>query len=239
MRIPLFIFILLSCSVIFAQDTINQTDKDGKKHGFWIKKDKAGIKIYEGRFEHGIPTGEFRYFYPDGNLKTISKLSSGGNFAYVVSYFPNGKKMAEGYYRNEKKDSTWIFYSEFTDVKIREENYRDGVLNGLSRFYYPNGEPYELKNYINGVQEGSWEKYNETGVLRLKGNYQAGEKNGKIFLYGDNGKVVTKGLYTNGHQDGDWVYYDPEGKIKKKETYKMGRLVKSTETPAKNSPVQK
>lgn len=225
--------------VIFSQDVVNQLDKDAKKHGRWIKKDSTGQKIYEGNFEHGVPSGEFRYYYKDGKLKMISQLSSGGKVAATVSFFPNGKKMAEGLYRNEKKDSTWTFYSETGDFRTKEETYRNGILHGPSRLYYPEGGIVELKFYQDGILEGNWEKYDEQGNVRLKGNYKAGDKNGSLTVYGPKGQVLTRGKYTEGHLDGEWTYYTEEGKIKKKDTYKMGRLVKSTDAPEKASPVQK
>jgi len=60
----LFILTIFFALVIVANsqsesDTLNRTDEDGHKQGYWIKIDETGMKIYEGRFEADVPLGEF------------------------------------------------------------------------------------------------------------------------------------------------------------------------------------
>jgi antitoxin component YwqK of YwqJK toxin-antitoxin module len=226
----ILLFFVMNTPWIIAQDTINKLDNHGKKHGYWIKKDSAGSKVYEGRFTHGIPVGEFRYYYKNGALKTKSVVSRNGTHAATVSWFQNGKKMAAGNYLNEKKDSLWQFYSDLMDTKTSEEFYRNGKLNGVAKVFYPSGPLAELKTYVDGTLEGKWEKYFEDGRIQLKGNYHLGEKHGVIIIYSPDNQVLVKGKYVNGHQDGEWIYNEA-GKGKKREIYKMGILIKSIEAP--------
>jgi antitoxin component YwqK of YwqJK toxin-antitoxin module len=127
----LFCLIFFTSIAVFGQDTINKTDVQGKKQGYWIKKDKEGKKIYEGHFIHDRPIGEFRYYYPDGELKAVSLLSDNGKRSRTTTCFKNGKKMAEGLYVNEIRDSTWKFYSEFDNSLVSEEFYKDGKKEGF------------------------------------------------------------------------------------------------------------
>ena len=133
----LFCLIFFTSLAIFGQDTINKTDAGGKKQGFWIKKDKDGKKIYEGQFNNDIPYGTFKYYYPDGALKAVSVLSDNGRCSRTTTFFKNGRKMAEGKYIDEKRDSTWKFYTEFDNIMVSEEFYKDGKKDGISKTFYP------------------------------------------------------------------------------------------------------
>jgi uncharacterized protein len=231
-RIFIFTLFTIISVAVSGQDTLNITDLNGHKQGFWCKKDSVGHIIYEGRFKNGYPAGEFRYFYPDGKLKTVSILSNLGKKAVTVSYFANGKKMAAGNYINEKKDSTWQFFSEFSGVLVSEEHYKAGVIDGISRIYYPEGGVSEIHNYKNGILDGLWEQYFTDGKIKLRCTYIAGEKQGPFKAFYDSEQLMFTGQYITGHREGIWTYYNEKGGITKKEIYSKGILLK-TEEPAK------
>jgi antitoxin component YwqK of YwqJK toxin-antitoxin module len=221
----LALFTFFSC-ILFAQDTVNVTDAKGQRQGFWRKLDTAGRVVYEGRFMDGVPSGEFRYYYSGGKLKTVSKVSNHGRRAVTVSYFPNGKEMAAGNYLDEKKDSTWQFFSETDGTLVSLENYVAGMINGLSKVFYPEGGLSELHYYKNGIKDGLWEQYYLDGKLKLRGAYKSGEKQGAFKTWYNSGHPMIEGLYSLGHQDGTWTYYDEKGAISKKEIYEKGELLK-------------
>ncbi|MDP1622002.1 MAG: toxin-antitoxin system YwqK family antitoxin [Bacteroidales bacterium] len=227
----MILFTICSVSAV-AQDPLNVVDGKGKRQGAWRKLDSADRVIYEGRFKDGIPAGEFRYFYPDGKLKTISYVSNQGKRAVTTSYFPNGHKMAAGIYINEKKDSTWQFFSESIGTIVSEESYQAGVVNGPSKVFYPDGKLSEMHYYKNGIKDGLWEQYYMDGKLKLRGAYKSGEKNGQFKILDLSGHPMVEGRYNHGHQDGVWIYYSDKGAIAKKETYKNGELL-TTESPDK------
>ena len=223
------LFTIFSCSG-FGQDTLNIKDLQGRKQGFWRKSDSVGRVIYEGQFKDGLPTGEFRYYYPDGKLKTVSLISKQGKRAVTNSYFPNGKKMACGIYLNEKKDSTWQFFSELNGTLASEEHYKDGVIDGLSKVFYPEGGLSEQRLYKQGVRDGLWEQYYPEGKLKLKGTYKAGEKQGAFKILYFSGQLMIAGQYISGYPDGIWIYCNEKGTITKKEIYAKGELIKVEET---------
>ena len=212
--------------VISAQDTVNITDSRGRRQGYWRKADSAGKVIYEGRFRDGAPAGEFRYYYPDGKVKTISRMTDRGKRAETVSFFPNGNKMAAGRYVDEKKDSLWQFFSESNGTVVSEEIYRAGIVDGRSKVFYPDGGLSELHDYKNGVKNGAWEQYYLDGKLKLRGSYLDGEKSGPFKTFYDSGLPMISGQYTLGRQDGQWIYFDEKGEVSKKEVYDQGKLLK-------------
>ena len=62
------LFLLIS-GVVVAQNKLNQVDAQGKKQGFWTKKDAEGKLIYEATFKDDKPIGEMKRFHRTENLK--------------------------------------------------------------------------------------------------------------------------------------------------------------------------
>ncbi len=228
-RISIVILFVISFAHLAAQDTVNIKDGKGRRQGYWRKLDSAGHKVYEGRFKDGLPDGEFRYYYPDGKLKTVSMVSNQGKRAVTTSYFRNGRKMAAGNYLNEKKDSTWQFFSESNSTIVSEESYQAGIIVGQSKVFYPEGGLSESHYYKNGIRDGLWEQYYLDGKLKLRGAFKAGEKQGAFKTYYNSGRTMMEGQYSQGHQDGEWIFYNEKGALSKKEIYENGKLVKAEE----------
>lgn len=216
-RIFLPLLLLISSTFIFAQSSQNHIDSLGRKQGFWVKTDTSGRKVYEGQFTDGLPFGLFRYYYPDGKIKTESVISAGGKKAKTISYYPNGKKMAAGNYLNERKDSTWLFFSEKEGILVSEEVYNKGNKDGISKTFYPDGQLAEILTWKNGLKSGLWEQYYTDGKIKFRGHYTENEKTGLFEAFYMSGKIMYKVKYTAGHATGQWIYYDENGKILKKE----------------------
>ena len=212
-----------------AQDTLNQTDARGRKQGFWKKKDTSGVLLYEGRFTDNVPCGEFRYYYPDGKVKAVSKMSDHGRRARTVAWYKSGKKMASGNYLDEKKDSTWQFFSEYDESLISLVDYRMGLKDGVEKIFLPGGDLSEIYTWKAGKKEGPWEQYYSDGKLKFKSAYSRDEKQGPFTAYYTNGKIIMTGTYSEGHKDGLWIYYDEKGQVTKKETWSKGILQKTEE----------
>ncbi|MCX6305745.1 MAG: hypothetical protein NT040_12350 [Bacteroidetes bacterium] len=226
-RISIITLLTFFSCILYGQDTVNIKDSRGLRQGYWRKLDSAGRMVYEGRFRDGVPTGSFRYYYPNGKLKTVSSISDKGRRATTVSYFPGGRKMAEGNYLDEKKDSTWQFFSESDGTLVSTESYQAGMISGLSKIFFPEGGLSELVYYKHGIKDGLWEQYFLDGKLKLRGAFREGEKQGAFTVFYNSGRLFISGQYSQGHQDGTWTYYDEKGVVSKKEIYEKGKLLKT------------
>ena len=225
----IFLVLVLSSLTLVAQDTINMTDNAGRKLGFWRKLDKNGNKVYEGSFDHDVPVGEFRYFYPGGELKALSVMSENGRRSRTTSYYANGRIMAEGTFIDEKKDSLWKFYGEYDGALVSEEYYRNGKKDGKSISYYAGDGKAEQTTWVEGVRNGPWETYYTDGKLKLKCNFKEDRKDGPIKAWHMSGKIWLTGQYVNGEPDGTWTYITEDGQVEKKEYYQKGLLLKTEE----------
>jgi antitoxin component YwqK of YwqJK toxin-antitoxin module len=141
------------------------------------------------------------------------------------SYYKNGKPMARGIYIDEKKDSTWQFFSEYDGILLSEEKYIGGVKNGISKIYFPSGSISEIINWKDDLKDGPWETYYTDGKLKMKGAFRNGDKEGPFVFYYNSGKVMIAGDYLEGHQHGTWNYYSDKGEIVKTEKYDKGILL--------------
>ncbi|PKP03771.1 MAG: hypothetical protein CVU11_07180 [Bacteroidetes bacterium HGW-Bacteroidetes-6] len=222
----LFLIVAFITSGIAAQnpsDTLNQVDKSGKKHGYWKKYDVDTLK-YEGRFDHGVPVGEFIYYYVSKNIKARVTYSENGTVAQNIMYFPTGAKMAEGKYVNQKREGVWLNYDGYDHV-IAEVEYKNGLKNGSSKTFYPDGGKLEEGTFMDGERDGLYIQYYPGNIVKIKGMYSKGKRNGPFAFYYPNGIVYTSGKYVNNIRQGDWTIYDEENKPIVKETIKDGDVI--------------
>lgn len=100
----------------------------------------------------------------------------------VRDYYINGKLQMEGYYTNAK----------------------DEKFEGITKWYYENGQLSQEKKYNNNVLNGEALSYTKEGYLRAKGTY----KNNKYWTGTFKDECCLKG-YSSAYKEGKWI-----GKIK-------------------------
>lgn len=221
--IPSVLFILITSSLSLSAQ-INQLDAKGKKIGFWKKTDSLGVVKYEGTFiSGGIPQGKFTYYYDNGLKKAETTFSEKGLVARTLTFHPDGlKKMSEGKYVNEKKDSVWNYYNT-EGTLISTEVYTKGVKNGAFISYFPNGQKTEEKTYKNDTLNGVHQMYFEDGKLRSKVTFVKGKEQGIATYYQSDGKKQAEGKYVDGLRQGAWIFYKPDGTLEKTLRYNKGQ----------------
>ncbi len=229
MKIKSIVLIMIClglASVAYGQlDTLNKVDKNGKKHGYWIRYERDTL-LYEGRFDHGTPTGLFVYYYPDKKVKSTLEYMQQGKVAHAITYHPSGAMMAVGKYLEQKKDSTWKYFNEVERL-VAVEQYQKGVATGDWLKYNGEGKIIEKQTYVNGKKHGEWIQYFDNGKPKLKATFQDSLLNGVFILYYSSGIFCISGKYEKSVPAGLWIYYNIKGEIEKKETYKDGRKTKT------------
>jgi antitoxin component YwqK of YwqJK toxin-antitoxin module len=203
--LKLIIFVFTINITLFAQ--INQTDSKGRKQGIWQKTyPKSEVLQYKGQFRDDKPVGTFEFYYPGGQLKAIIEHLSDGRHARATYYFENKMLMTEGFYLDQKKDSTWVNYNE-EGLVLAVESFKKDKLSGKKVIYYLEDQieteklnPLSVANYKNDTLHGDYREYFSTGKLKQIGKYE-------------NGKIV-----------GEWKEYYPNGSIFKVSKFKYDRL---------------
>lgn len=223
---------LLSAFILCFGKFISQTmDANGKKQGYWKKYDTKGKLLYEGEFKNDKPLGTFKYYYPNDSVKAIMNFKLEGKIAYSKLFHMNGKRMGEGKYINEEKDSVWLFFDE-AGILISKDNYKLGKKNGSSIVYLPDGNIAEERLFKDNLMNGPFKQYFGPGKVRAIGKYINGELDGKCTHYYPNGVEVAVGFYVLGKKNGPWIYRNENGAVKEKELFKNGVLANKKETEA-------
>lgn len=221
-----FLLLLVTVNMSAFAQAPNRIDSKGNKQGAWKKYDKD-VLIYEGNFKDNVPVGEFKYYHPNGKLKSITFFVQGVHEVRTTIFHPNEKKASEGVfmdqlkhgewkywdqdgtlitvenYKNGKKDGVWQVYSSETGILLEESNYIDDKLHGTAKTFYIDGVPCTVENYVNGQRNGMAESY-----------------------YID-GKLSIKGVFHEGLKLGIWNYYDQNGKLRKVIDYKKSQVIKT------------
>lgn len=230
MRIILknLIITLLCCLMAgfcMAQDNLNRVDKNGKKQGPW-KKYENGVLVYEGQFVNDVPQGTFKYYYPNGKLKSVSEFVTGVSKVNVTTYHENGNVASKGTFINQQKDGKWKYFND-KNVLLSEENYKLGKKNGAFVTYSVDGYKLKEEMYANDLLNGECKSYYEKEELFTVSHYINGKLNGEMVTYYP-GKIPSqKGVYYNGLKTGVWEVYDSKGQMRITEEYdKNGNLLK-------------
>ncbi len=120
--------------------------------------------------------------------------------------YENGRIKEEGNYKTNLKDGKWIYYIIEQDRCLlqKEENYKDGKLEGEYKEFYLYGGIKEEGQYVDGKKESEWKKYHSNGKLMKEENYKDGKLEGNYKEYWEYGQLKEKGLYIDGKKEGNW-----------------------------------
>ena len=113
--------------------------------------------------------GDWRYLYPDGDIKQRGQSDDQGRLdGDVISYFKNGQIEKLKPYTAGKLDGTEKRYDEDGDLLL-ELPYQDGARHGMRISYYgegggpDGGQIYEERRYKNGDYDNFYNRYDRDG----------------------------------------------------------------------------
>lgn len=151
--IPIFI-----CSISVGQslpnyeivegDTINYTDENNLKQGFWKifgkMKRLPGYEpdqvIEQGHFNNSRKNGLWTKFFPSGKTKSeIEYANSRPNGAYKT-YYENGQVEEEGTWKNNRNTQSFKRYYENGQVSQDFAFNTSGKRDGKQIYFYENGQ---------------------------------------------------------------------------------------------------
>jgi len=218
----IYLFLLMSGSLI-AQNTVNQVDAQGRKQGFWTKKDTEGKLVYQATFKDDQPVGEMKRFHPNGKLKAVMNFAEGTEELDAQLFDERGKLIAKGKYSGQKKTGEWTYLLDSKVVST--ETYINGQKNGTSKRFYKTGELLEESNWQNDKLNGIYRTYFQDGKPFLECNYSQGLRHGAFKTWFPNGTLELDAIYTNEARDKDWKYYSESGELLYTLKFELGKLL--------------
>lgn len=208
------IFLICCVNLGFSQ---NKIDSQGRKQGTWVKYHEDGkTPLYQGQFKDDQPYGEFRYYYPNGNVKIILQHETLKR-CYAWYYSETNQVVCEGQYVNMRKDSLWKNYSK-EGYLLSQEMFKNNQLNGERRIFYIQDqvETGEIKlssieTYKDSLLHGTFTSFLSTGVVVNTGQYEYGKMVDEWKTYHPNGVLASTIKYHEGLAYGYSYAYDEEG----------------------------
>ena len=139
-------------------------------------------------------SGPLKIYYADSTtLKAEGRLVDGKPDGLWRSYFKSGKIMAAVNYAGGKANGIAMFYFDGDKQIIRVElTFADDKINGVYREFYMNGNRKAMLNFTDGLPDGDAEFYYDSGVLKIEGQYEEGVKEGKWKHYTETGELIDK-----------------------------------------------
>jgi antitoxin component YwqK of YwqJK toxin-antitoxin module/Tfp pilus assembly protein PilF len=156
-------------------------------------------KQVSGFFEKGKKSGEWNYYYTNGNLKIKENYTAGNQTGLSHIYNYNGLLQAIKHYANDELNGLY-------------EVYDNGILN-------------EYSYYTNGTQNGPFSTYYADGTIQTEGFLQDGEMVNFKNTYRQSGKlsqvskfvedeiIFTESYDVNGKKEFEFDYKNKSGKI--------------------------
>lgn len=213
------LFFTIILTTLTAQKSVNQFDKDGKRHGIWTKNyHKTNQKRYEGTFVNGKEIDSFKYYTLSSGKSVLSavKVFNEKDSVADVTFFASNKKIISyGKMNGKQFIGQWIYYHKNSAAKMIVENFNDnGLLEGERFVYYKNGLVAEKAFYTNGKLSGEAKWFSEKDILLRQTNYIDGVLQGQSFNYDSEGNITSEGEYIEDKKKGIWKYYK-DGKLSK------------------------
>lgn len=175
MRLLIISYLFFVFGWVNAQsDTLNFTDENGKKQGYWIiyGKDKKNPNycdscvIEEGNYNDNRKNGIWKNYYPNGNIK--SELE-------YLNNRPNG-----------------IFKTYYENGQIEEEgNWKGTYYIGLSKLYWENGCLKRLHNYDKDEKKRYTIYYYQSDTCNLVYQEINVDSSGKEIIFTRKGDIIS------------------------------------------------
>ena len=242
-----------------------------------------GNKLIYHKKTHKPYTGLCVSYYPNGRLERKARFNNGKDHDTAYAYYSSGDIQAViihvdgiengtwGYWYDNgednpaaqqvawgntfsmgNKEGQWLFFAE--DGKpTKVQSYKDNLLDGPSKTYYPSGNIkktveykggnihgaytmyYEdsviksIKTYKNDKPDGKAQSFYEGGATLSETEFSNGTKTGKWTTYYENGQIKSTGIYSNNQKDGLWEMFLEDGKNQTSALFDKGVLLKTVE----------
>lgn len=186
-------------------------DEAGKKQGVWQEYYDNGRLRAEGNYDNNVRVGKWIYYYENGKVEQTGFYDNSGQFSGEWKwFFPNGNiRIAEKYFEGEL-EGDYIEYDKNNNVMVQGE-YVNGNKEGD---WITNVNGYiEQGTYLDNVKDGLWKYYYVADTIYFEGRFIDGNADGRHTWYYRNGNISKTGDYTMSLKQGYWKYYDETGKL--------------------------
>ncbi|MCG8574743.1 MAG: hypothetical protein MI810_07655 [Flavobacteriales bacterium] len=205
--------------------------------------DTISVGMYD---RYGKKKGEWREFFPTGELAAVNYYRRGNQYGKQELYHPNGQMMSSGVTDHwGKREGMW--YSYYSDGQLKSKIFYDnGEFEGVYEEFWEDGS-FKTKGMYDkwGDRQTAWQEFHKNGELRKELRYDRGEltsgkewfDNGNLAIeyklsgFGDttnyaefyeNGNLKLLEEFSRKRRSGPYAEYYENGKVKVKGEYRLG-----------------
>jgi antitoxin component YwqK of YwqJK toxin-antitoxin module len=226
--LTIIIFILLFYTPLFADMT---AVAEGNRIIFydnttpvaeWTRYEGNSISQKSGK----IITGKVDMLRKKNSTKEYETIIYNNNIISdqnVITYNENKIRISETPYKNGMVNGVFKWYDDKGHLK-GEQVYLNDVLEGQVRAYYPSSKVLWEGTNKNGKLEGLRKEYLESGILKAETQFKNGIPDGLFRWYYENGKLNGTKTYRNGINNGTSQIFDKAGNLQEEGNFKNGKL---------------
>jgi len=132
----------------------------------WFYPDKT-IKIEATYKGDTVAHGYWKSFHPSGKLKAVAEVANGKKNGKETDYYPNGTIQLIGFFKDDKKDSVWLWYDSLGRL-VSKIGYVKGVRCGNVYHYFPSGKIKMCYFYNPAGEAASKIEYDSMGIEKSR-----------------------------------------------------------------------
>ena len=207
---------------------------NGKENGPEKKYYENGKISSIKNYKNGVVDGEYIEYYTDGELKLKGSYKNGLREGEFKTYLMNAKSAGSVFYKDGKEIKSTltdymkedVFFNFPDEIKAQmnvgdekekeliKEMEEHGGYHMLGIDTYPNGRVMRVVPYNQqGIYDGTFREYYESGQLAQKGYYKNGLGQGEYIWYYEEGSIKQKAFYKDDKIEGIVTSFYPGGKI--------------------------
>ena len=142
-----------------------QTDSGWYRKDYFLCSKSSKIQmvgLYEDK-ENKMKNGVFRWYYPNGNLKTFGKYIHNQKEGLWINWYSDGTVEDSAVYKNGHYSG--IAKSWYKNGYLQDSLNMSDAGNGVYVAWFDNGMPSEAGKYANYKKQGRWVYYHRTGKI--------------------------------------------------------------------------
>jgi antitoxin component YwqK of YwqJK toxin-antitoxin module len=199
-------------------------NRNGEKHGTWRGWYRDGTPRSIESYVDGVEQGHMTEWDEQGRVVVDGDYDAGKRTGpWLLGYEGGTFDAGRGRFCADKPCGPWQYFRE--GQLAVAGSYRDGRRDGVWKGWFE-GQLYRLGSYSSGLKNGRWTKWLlGTSYKVYEIDCRNGVPQGSYRQWWDSGKLLRSGHYLAGVADGAWREYDDDGKLTGAASFRRGELV--------------
>ena len=180
-------------------------------NGTVVYRDNLERPIRELSFYRGKLDGAIKEYSSKG-LTSVMHYEKGKKEGNYAIYADNGKLRESGQFKDDHLIGLRKLYDHKGIIRLELLYDREGIMQGIGRRYYDNGNLAEEVDYKAKLPSGTYRSFYRDGQLLEEGEYEKGLEHGVWWDYYPNGKNHTMTTYQHGSKHGSYQAFYENGR---------------------------